>query len=39
LSPLGWILVLLPFIVAIIGVIVATVKKVDNSIITKDVMS
>jgi len=39
LSPLGWILVLLPFIVAIIGVIVATVKKIDNSIITKDIMS
>ncbi len=39
LSPLGWILVLLPFIVAIIGVIVAMVKKIDNSIITKDIMS
>ena len=39
LSPLGWVLILLPFIVAIIGVIVATVKKVDDTMITKDVMS
>jgi len=39
LSPLGWVLILLPFAVALIGVIVATVKKVDDSIITKDIMS
>jgi amino acid transporter len=39
LSPLGWVLVLLPFAVALLGVIVATVKKLDRSAITQDIMS
>lgn len=39
LSALGWVLVLLPFAVAILGAIVATVKKLDQNTITRDILS
>lgn len=39
MNPLGWVLVLLPFIAAIAGVIVANVRKLDKNTLTKDVLS
>jgi hypothetical protein len=39
LSPLGWVLVLLPFIVLIVGFVVAVVRRNTNEELLKDVLS
>lgn len=39
LSPLGWVLVLTPFIAALVGYIVAVVNKKENASLVKDILS
>lgn len=39
LNPLGWFLILVPFIAAVIGYVAAIINKKENALLTKDVLS
>jgi amino acid transporter len=38
LSPLGWVLVLLPFIALVVGILVGAINKKENANLTKDIL-